>query len=240
MLCCIPLGIIHGGWWFDTYPGLCTVLGTVAFMACYASVLSLAAISVNRYIQICHPDKYYMYFTTCRSFILCLAIWIISFFFAISPHVFGWSKIIFDWQYSSCLYDRVEDYSYTLIMIAGENIFANIVIAFSSSKIYIYVKASKSRIATNNDTCNRKSTWDLAKTLFMVYVTFVICWLPYTATVSIDYKNRAPEWWHIVCACLAYSNSCFNSIIYGFTNNNFREGYIKMLFIFLPTRCHHG
>ncbi|KAI0236098.1 hypothetical protein LSAT2_013325, partial [Lamellibrachia satsuma] len=49
---------VHGVAFFDQFPGLCRVLGSVCIISCCTSVLSIGCISLNRYVFICRQWTY--------------------------------------------------------------------------------------------------------------------------------------------------------------------------------------
>ena len=69
----------------------------------------------------------------------------------------------------------------------------------------------------------------LAITLFLTFMSFLIMWLPYMIAVSVDYKNRWPKLFYVVTVTMGHSNSFLNSIIYGVSNSTFRQGYSVFL-----------
>ena len=58
------------GTWVFSEP-LCTLMGFVHMLTFIASVMSLAAISVNRYVSVCHPWQLRTWYTPRRT-----ALWI--------------------------------------------------------------------------------------------------------------------------------------------------------------------
>ncbi len=219
-----------------SYQGLCYVWAAFSYMCFFTSLLSLAAISFNRYIQICHPQRYQSIFTMWHTLLMCVTIWAVS-FLVFTPTLYGWSRVIYDWKYGYCNYDRTWSFSFTLIMVGGVLLVVNGVILICYAKIYMHVRASKTRVAaTDTADKDKKEIIHLIITLFVVYVVFVVNWTPYFLMVLIDYKDVGPTWLHLLGSFFAFSNSSMNSIIYGFLNKHFRHGYKKMLFICCPQR----
>ena len=46
-------GIVKGELWFEYRPRLCTAVASICVMSCFCSLLSIMAISINRYVHIC-------------------------------------------------------------------------------------------------------------------------------------------------------------------------------------------
>ena len=54
-----------------------------------ASLLHLCAISVDRYIAICHPSHYHRLMTKTRSRLICLSLWLLGVIHGIPPIILG-------------------------------------------------------------------------------------------------------------------------------------------------------
>ena len=65
----------------------------------------------------------------------------------------------------------------------------------------------------------------LAKTLFLVFLAFCMCWTPYGLLVLVDIDNEAHMAWYMFAILFAHTSSTLNFIIYGITNQAFRQGY---------------
>ncbi len=56
-------GVVHGELWFELHhPTLCRVIASVCTASCFCSLMSIMAISINRYVHICHHQV-----TTCNA-----------------------------------------------------------------------------------------------------------------------------------------------------------------------------
>ena len=70
---------------------LCTLSGLSNSLFCIASVLTLTAVSVDRWLAIRHPLKYKALLTLNRAGLVLVYIWSHALFMACLP-VFGWSR----------------------------------------------------------------------------------------------------------------------------------------------------
>ena len=73
----------------------------------------------------------------------------------------------------------------------------------------------------------------LAKTLFIVFIAFCLCWTPYALICLIDKHDDIHKAWYAFSVLLAHASSTLNSILYAVTNRGFRDGYKT----FLRTIC---
>ncbi len=65
----------------------------------------------------------------------------------------------------------------------------------------------------------------LARTLFIVFIVFCICWSPYALVCLIDRYDKAPKWYYAFSILLAHASSTLNSLLYAVTNKGFRDAY---------------
>ena len=72
---------------------LCTISGLTNSLFCIASVLTLTAISVDRWLAIVFPLKYGAWLTVVRARTVLAYIWMQALFIAVLP-VLGWSRFV--------------------------------------------------------------------------------------------------------------------------------------------------
>ena len=81
-----------------------------------------------------------------------------------------------------------------------------------------------SKIARHN-----KESMKLARTFFVLFLAFTVCWTPFALIILVDYSSKAPHLVDMFFEILAHSNSSINVFLYGLSNNHFRAGYVKFL-----------
>ena len=139
----------------------------------------------------------------------------------------------------NCLYDRAHSYSYMVFFVIMAVFIPTIVIISCYTKIYIVVLKSKNKVAdvnqTSRTTSDNSRSVRLARTLFCIFVVFLICWMPNTLFVLIDYKDELPVRAYAFSITIAHINSSINFILYGVTHREFRKGYVAIL-----TSCYLG
>ncbi|XP_020640272.2 G-protein coupled receptor 84 [Pogona vitticeps] len=74
---------------------------------------------------------------------------------------------------------------------------------------------------------------------FVVFIFFVICYIPFMLVNIFDAKNRAPTILHMIAANLTWLNSCINPVLYAAMNRQFREAYKGVIYRFAQkfNRC---
>ncbi|XP_077185200.1 G-protein coupled receptor 84 [Paroedura picta] len=67
---------------------------------------------------------------------------------------------------------------------------------------------------------------------FVVFIVFVVCYIPFMLLNIFDARNQAPVVLHMIAANLTWLNSCINPVLYAAMNRQFREAYGGVLYTF--------
>ena len=172
----------------------------------------------------------------------CIGLWIIALLLDLGNWI-GWGGHTFGLKEMGCTFDRVKNHSYTIFM-ATTSIFIPILIVLTSyTCIFLYVRHSratlekvsgrrhsniKGKLIDNRDSAKanaRSEDLQLAFTLFLTFLAFVVCWSPYMIGLIFDYNDEWPKELYAFGTLLGHSNSCLNSVIYAMCNKRFRQGY---------------
>ncbi|KAM4700613.1 G-protein coupled receptor 84 isoform 1-T2 [Discoglossus pictus] len=116
--------------------------------------------------------------------------------------------------------------------------------AASSEIISEQIPSSKSGISSQSNECGRSRPETtsqpkdsgsefkkVTRMCFVVFLFFVISYIPFLLLNIFDAKNRAPQMLHMIAANLTWLNSCINPILYAAMNRQFRDAYRRVLFI---------
>ncbi|XP_066440397.1 G-protein coupled receptor 84-like [Eleutherodactylus coqui] len=68
---------------------------------------------------------------------------------------------------------------------------------------------------------------------FVVFLFFVISYIPFLLLNIFDAKNAAPQVLHMIAANLTWLNSCINPILYAAMNRQFRDGYKRVVLLII-------
>ncbi|XP_069614819.1 G-protein coupled receptor 84 [Ranitomeya imitator] len=68
---------------------------------------------------------------------------------------------------------------------------------------------------------------------FVVFLFFVVSYIPFLLLNIFDAKNAAPQVIHMIAANLTWLNSCINPILYAAMNRQFCEAYKRVLFLII-------
>ncbi|XP_028842553.1 sphingosine 1-phosphate receptor 2 isoform X2 [Denticeps clupeoides] len=192
-----------------------------AFIALAASVFSLLAIAIERYIAITKV-KVYGSNKTCRMFLLISACWVTSILLGGLP-IIGWNCIGNLKECSAVM--PLNSKGYILFVVAIFSIILlSIVILYV--RIYLIVRSSHQE-ATNSQ------AYALLKTVTIVLGVFIVCWLPAFTILLLDTScpMRSCPILHKanIFFGVATLNSALNPLIYTLRSKDMRREFLRVL-----------
>ncbi|XP_029014237.1 sphingosine 1-phosphate receptor 2 [Betta splendens] len=194
--------------------------GTV-FIALAASVFSLLAIAIERYIAITKV-KVYGATKTCRMFLLIGACWVTSILLGGLP-IIGWNCINNLPECSAVLPLYSKKYILFVVTIFSL-ILLSIVILYV--RIYLIVRSSHQE-ATN------APAYNLLKTVTIVLGVFIMCWLPAFTILLLDSSCKIHVCPVLSKASIFFSfatlNSALNPVIYTLRSKDMRKEFLRVL-----------
>jgi len=122
-------------WVFGSF--YCHFIGTLNTLVLTASLWTLVAIAVNRYLAIKKPFEINKIYTTKRTIIIIVSIWLGAFAISIPP-VFGWSK--FTVENNFCIVNSKKHFSYTMLLFFTNFIVPSISLVTLYACIYKLIK----------------------------------------------------------------------------------------------------
>ena len=184
-------------------------------LSCSASVVHMAAISVDRFIAVVYPLRYKNIIDNYGLKILLITSWAlpitVPILIAVIPANFSQAKAFIGLGIFGTSYLTVFLF-YSLIMIA---------------LIKRRLGSKQLRMHSSNDTSQPNVEIRVAFTLAIVIAVFTVSWAPLVTTLFATGKplvkiQGVAHWW---IGTLALSNSAMNFVIYGSRIRNFYEAY---------------
>ena len=239
---------------------VCAVIGAALILACTASINTLGAIALDRYFAIVYPFQYSKRMSARRIVVLLVWIWTQSVFFSLMP-AFGWSEYVYIESEYLCSADWSTDRSFTVTIVTVNLAVPVMLMAYSYVHIFRIATAHRKQMEaqrTINESCadgprskNHKTVVVFTKrakqmrrdtkaatTLLIVMGTFLLCWLPHTATMlcfALPSCSSIPQGIYVFSTWFAMLNSACNPFIYGITNKQFRDAFKRIFLHILPT-----
>ncbi|KAG5279267.1 hypothetical protein AALO_G00075910 [Alosa alosa] len=207
---------------FELVPVQWFIREGTAFIALAASVFSLLAIAIERYIAITKV-KVYGSNKTCRMFLLISACWVTSILLGGLP-IIGWNCINDLEECSAVL--PLNSKRYILFVVAIFSIILlSIVILYV--RIYLIVRHSHQETAANSQ------AYSLLKTVTIVLGVFIVCWLPAFTVLLLDTSCPMKSCPILQKADIFFGfatlNSALNPVIYTLRSKDMRKEFLRVL-----------
>ncbi|XP_035989701.1 trace amine-associated receptor 13c-like [Fundulus heteroclitus] len=219
--------LINGCWFLGDIT--CVIYQYLAYIITMASIGTMVMISVDRYVAICFPLHYTTKITQKKVKISISLCWTWSTLFQGLNLMENFKQ---PGMYNSCFGECVIVISYisgmidlilslivpvTVIVVLYLQIF---VVAISQIRA---IHSHRAGVTRQRSETVKKSELKVARSLGVVVVVFLICFLPYfcvTLTGQDTLFNASSAAFVI---CLFYFNSCLNPIVYAFFYSWFRK-----------------
>lgn len=201
-------------------PPICNIQWFLGLLCGLVTTFSLMAIAAENYARLCLSPEFYSKITTTRITLSVFIIWGISIILVTLHFVF---KLGPDY----CL-QKFEHYkSYQLLIAAFIFLTPIMFTTFLYTKIILRIRAIR---AKTNFKPQLAFNWDYSLMLTNLYsfIMFVLFWTPFALFLivpSLEKLGKKPFYWS---AWFALSKSCFNNLLYCFSNKHFCDAYIKL------------
>ncbi|XP_066584035.1 G-protein coupled receptor moody isoform X2 [Prorops nasuta] len=223
---------------------LCILVPFLRYGNVGVSLLSVAAITINRYIMIAHHGIYQRVYKKYWIATMIMFCWLFSYGMQVPTLLGIWGKFDYDKNLETCSIVRDDrgHTSKTFLFVMGF-VIPCLVIVGCYAKIFWVVHSSESRMrkhATPNvksphtpgrdtrEMKQRRSEWRITKMVLAIFLSFVACYLPITIVKVADPLVRYPEF-HVLGYVLLYFASCVNPIIYVIMNKQYRQAYAGVI-----------
>ncbi|XP_001508714.2 neuromedin-U receptor 2 [Ornithorhynchus anatinus] len=213
---------------------------------CFASILSVTTVSIERYIAIIHPFRAKLESTKRRALKILIVLWIFSILFSLpNTGIHGIQLHYFPngTQVPGSATCTVVKPMWIYNFIIQVTSFVFYILPMSVISVLYYLMGTSLRsdksleaddMAMNVQRPPRKS---ITKMLFILVLVFAICWAPF----HIDrlFFSFVEEWTeslanvfnliHVVSGVFFYLSSAVNPIIYNLLSRRFRVAFLNML-----------
>ncbi|XP_027492142.1 melanopsin-like isoform X2 [Corapipo altera] len=175
------------------------------------SMMTLLAISIDRYLVITKPLQSIQWTSKKRTIQVIAVVWLYSLGWSLAP-LFGWSSYVPEGLMISCTWDYVTyspaNRSYTMILCCCVFFIPLIIIFLCYLSMFLAIRRT-GRDVQKLGSCNRnshlsqsmKNEWKLAKIAFVVIIVFVLSWSPYACVTLIAWAGKTI---HNAVPCLRF------------------------------------
>ncbi|XP_028044101.1 neuropeptide SIFamide receptor-like [Bombyx mandarina] len=223
---------------------MCKTVPYVQGLSVAASVYSLVAVSLDRFLAIWWPLKCQI--TKRRSRMMIVFIWIFA-ILVTTPWVFFFDLVVVFEENPNvhlCIDVWPNPLSEVLYFVVGNLIFCYILpmVMITMCYILIWIKVWRRSIPTDTqdaqmERMQQKSKVKVVKMLVAVVILFVLSWFPlYLIFARIKLGGPIKKWEEEMLPIvtplaqwLGASNSCINPILYAFFNKKYRKGFVAII-----------
>ncbi|MEE6493421.1 hypothetical protein FKM82_016819 [Ascaphus truei] len=224
------------------------------FMCCLniiltnASILSLLAIAIDRYLRIKIPTRYRTVITARRVYLSIGILWTLSILEGLVP-MFGWNNRSRldpkDRDYLSCQFLNVMSMDYMVYFNMFVRVLLPLLIMLALYIRIFYFIRKQLKLNISNSTGRGLfygKEYKTAKVLSLVLLMFALSWLPLCIlNCIIDFvpgvkqsKELRPALYFVLL--LAHANSAMNPIIYAFKIKKFKDAFIQIIKAYILRR----
>ncbi|XP_028415370.1 melatonin receptor type 1A-like [Dendronephthya gigantea] len=210
----------------------CETRGVLGTLSVIASINMLTFVSIERFMATNYPFKHRQWFTTKLILVIVALIWLWCVVFAIYP--FFTSGYDHDYKFLHCTVKWRSDKVNIILFVLFHGLFPSVALIYCNLKIMQAVRnrSSVASSASSTGTFRMRREKRVTKTVIIVILAVLICFLPYSSILYClaitDSCEFPPEYvalslWLIRCNC------SLNPIIYGLLNTKFRSAFKEIL-----------
>ncbi|XP_008570188.1 PREDICTED: adenosine receptor A3 isoform X1 [Galeopterus variegatus] len=215
----------------------CLLMTCLMLIFTHASILSLLAIAVDRYLWVKLTVRYRRVATQRRIWLALGLCWLVSFLVGLAP-MFGWNMQLTSGYHSnvtylSCQFHSVIRMDFMVYFSFFTWILIPLVVMCAIYLDIFYVIRNK---LSQNFSGSKKTgafygrEFKTAKSLFLVLFLFALSWLPLSVINCITYFNgKVPQLVLNLGILLSHANSMMNPIIYAYKIKKFKETYVLII-----------
>ncbi|XP_063076352.1 tachykinin receptor 3a [Engraulis encrasicolus] len=228
----------HGDWYFgESY---CKFHNFFPVTSVFASIYSMTAIAVDRYMAIIHPLKPRLSAKATRGVIVC--IWVLAVALAFPLCYYSTIRVMPKRTLCYPAWPRYQKDSvmYHIIVTVLVYVLPLGVMAITYTIVGVTLWGGEIPGDTSDNYHGQlRAKRKVVKMMIIVVVTFAICWLPYHIYFLVTGLNRAVtrskyiQQVYLSVMWLAMSSTMYNPIIYCCLNSRFRAGF-KRAFSWCP------
>uniref|UniRef100_A0A8C8CFJ8 Neuromedin-K receptor n=1 Tax=Oncorhynchus tshawytscha TaxID=74940 RepID=A0A8C8CFJ8_ONCTS len=228
----------HGDWYFGE--AYCRFQNFFPVTSVFASIYSMTAIAVDRYMAIIHPLKPRLSATATKVVIMC--IWALAVVLAFPLCFYSTIRILPRRTICYVAWPRKEDDPFMFHIIVMVLVYLLPLMVMGITYTIVGVTLWGGEIpgdSSDNYHGQLRAKRKVVKMMIIVVVTFALCWLPYHVYFIATGLNKALMRWksiqqvYLSVLWLAMSSTMYNPIIYCCLNSRFRAGF-KQVFRWCP------
>uniref|UniRef100_A0A8C5LRT2 Adenosine receptor A3 n=1 Tax=Leptobrachium leishanense TaxID=445787 RepID=A0A8C5LRT2_9ANUR len=217
---------------------LCLLMCCLIIIMTNASILSLLAIAVDRYMRIKVPVRYRTLITKQRIYVCILFSWSLSILAALVP-MFGWnnrSNLEEERNYLECKFSSVMSLDFLVYFCFFGWVVVPLIVMVALYTELLYLVRKQITLNKNNFQARQafyNKEYKTARSLAFVVGLFALCWLPISIINCINYfhpsvlQSKAFQPALLLSIVLSHLNSAMNPFVYAFKIKKFKRTFIQ-------------
>ncbi|RXN02152.1 Galanin receptor type 2 [Acipenser ruthenus] len=212
-------------------PFVCKAVHFFIYLTMYASIFTLATVSLDRYLAIRYPLRSRELRTPKNALTSICFIWGLSIIFS-GPYLTYYKQIDMNGTIACIPVWRVPRRK---IMDICTFVFGYLIpvlilsLTYARTIRYLWTAVDPLEDMSESKRAKRKVT----KMIIIVTVLFCLCWLPHHLVILCLWYgyfplNQATYAFRILSHLVSYANSCLNPIVYALVSKHFRKGFKKV------------
>ncbi|XP_031727324.1 tachykinin receptor 3a [Anarrhichthys ocellatus] len=228
----------HGEWYFGE--AYCKFHNFFPVTSVFASIYSMTALAVDRYMAIIHPLKPRLSAKATTGVIVC--IWSLAVVLAFPLCYFSTTRTLPRRTLCYVAWPRMADdpFMYHIIVTVLVYVLPLVVMGITYTIVGLTLWGGEiPGDSSDNYHGQLRAKRKVVKMMIIVVVTFALCWLPYHVYFIVTGLNKRLSKWkyiqqvYLSVLWLAMSSTMYNPIIYCCLNSRFRAGF-KRAFRWCP------
>jgi hypothetical protein len=206
----------------------CNFSGYINAILATVGINTLALFSFSRYQLFAHPKRYLTIWNRKRCLQAIITVWILAALVCLPP-LFGWGNYKFLKRNAVCFLDFNASQAYSSIYIYGLLAFPLTFSVVYLVRLYIALRTRRLRNSQSSDTettsTEFRQTIRAAKSLLILALAFILCWLPVFIVYALDASGvYLPRGWCIFSTIMIYVFGVILPLIYTATSSVFTIG----------------
>ncbi|KAI0237883.1 hypothetical protein LSAT2_011490, partial [Lamellibrachia satsuma] len=216
----------------DVNPMWCNIACAANYCLIIVSMMTLAFISIDRYIAIIHSLKYQTLMTSTRIYLMIGYSWFQGMAFAVVPVILHWNH--YDYWEVICAVDWIHETAIYYVIIACIVCFLlpGGTMIFCYTNVIRQAKKCGSIQAMPTNCYKLEPATKTMMSLLIVVILFFIFMTPFCVTkflkVVMNHPSAVPPYANLTAAFFAYLSSVVNPFVYGIFRADFRNAYKRM------------
>ncbi|XP_061535614.1 neuromedin-K receptor-like [Phycodurus eques] len=228
----------HGEWYFGAV--YCSFHNLFPVTAVFASIYTMTAIAIDRYMAIIHPLKPRL--SAKATLAVIVTIWSLALVLAFPLGYFSTVRALPRRTLCYVAWPRMAEdpFTYHIIVTVLVYVVPLMVMAITYSVVGVTLWGGEIPGDTSDNYQGQlRAKRKIVKMMMVVVVTFALCWLPYHVYFMVTGLNKHLSKWksiqqvYLAVLWLAMSSTMYNPIIYCCLNSRFRAGF-KRVFRWCP------